>query len=169
MRLLAALIAVTAYAHTAAPAAHVVHRTALEQPIVVEINRIRRVHSLRPLDPSSELTTAARAHASALGVSGQFRHTWPDGTAFYLWMRRFYPYGDSVTWSVGENLLWSARAIDARQAVALWLESPPHRRILLGAIWRQVGVGAVEADSAPGAYAGQTVVIVSATFGARIP
>jgi uncharacterized protein YkwD len=68
---------------------------------------------------------------------------------------------------VGENLLWSSAELNAAAALDLWLNSREHRAILLKASWRDVGVGAVYARSAAGAYAGRDVTIVTADFGVR--
>jgi uncharacterized protein YkwD len=49
----------------------------------------------------------------------------------------------------------------------LWMNSPPHRANLLAPIWREIGLGAVHSDAAPGVYQGLAATIVTADFGAR--
>jgi uncharacterized protein YkwD len=49
----------------------------------------------------------------------------------------------------------------------MWLNSPSHRRTLLTAEWREIGLGAVHVASAPGAYGGREVTILTADFGVR--
>jgi uncharacterized protein YkwD len=49
----------------------------------------------------------------------------------------------------------------------MWLDSPPHRKILLTSAWREVGLGAVRALAAPGVYKGLDVTILTADFGVR--
>ena len=49
----------------------------------------------------------------------------------------------------------------------MWLASPPHRANLLDPHWREVGLSAVHATSAPGVYGGEAATIVTADFGVR--
>jgi uncharacterized protein YkwD len=80
---------------------------------------------------------------------------------------RFYPSGGSRYWSVGENLLWSSPDIDPSGAVEMWLNSPPHKKNMLTARWREVGLSAVHVVSAPGTFGSREVTIVTADFGVR--
>ena len=70
-------------------------------------------------------------------------------------------------WSVGENLLWSSPDVDAAGALDMWMNSPEHRKILLTARWREIGLAAVHVAAAPGTYGGREVTIVTADFGVR--
>jgi len=47
------------------------------------------------------------------------------------------------------------------------MASPPHRLNILTREYREVGVAAVHFDSAPGAFGGRPVTIVTADFGVR--
>jgi hypothetical protein len=49
----------------------------------------------------------------------------------------------------------------------MWLASPPHRRTLYSRLWRDVGLGAVAAESAPGVFGGEAMTVVTADFGVR--
>jgi uncharacterized protein YkwD len=49
----------------------------------------------------------------------------------------------------------------------MWMASPEHRAILLGADWREVGFAAVHELRARGAYHGRQVTILTADFGVR--
>ena len=69
--------------------------------------------------------------------------------------------------SVGENLLWSSPDVDPAQAVQLWMASPEHRQNILTARWREIGVGALHADSAPGTNGGRAVTVITTDFGVR--
>lgn len=141
---------------------------AIEKAIVAEINRVRQARGLRMLRISPELDRAGDAHSRSLAYAGEFTHDWPaDDADFGRWIGRFYPQRSFGTWRVGENLLWTSGRLTARSAVAAWLASPPHRRVMLAPGWREVGIGVVRAYSAPGAYRGYTVEIASAEFGLR--
>lgn len=139
----------------------------LERPILNQLNTVRRAHGLRPLRLSSALARAADDHVRALALAGQFRHEWSDGRAFKLWIRRYYPIGGARFWSVGENLIWSSGGLDAAQTANAWLASPGHRRVLLMASWRELGIGVVRAQGAGGQFGGADVYIAAADFGVR--
>ena len=98
---------------------------------------------------------------------GYFEHESADGTAFWRRIEAFYPQGNRSTWSVGENLLYAMPDIDAAAALQCWLDSPPHRANLLNPSWRELGVAALHAASAPGEYKGQEVTIMTTDFGIR--
>jgi uncharacterized protein YkwD len=73
-----------------------------------------------------------------------------------------------MRWSVGEALLSSQTSrIDAREVVAAWLDSPPHREIVLSPAWRDAGIGVLYATSAPREYRGAEAIVVTADFGLR--
>jgi uncharacterized protein YkwD len=170
--LLSALVVVLALA--LAPLAGGTTRTSaqrassLEQGILREVNRVRVSRGLRPLTVSPELQNAASFQTRALLAQGVFDHDTATSGAFSDRLRRFYPVRAARSWSVGENLLWSSAGIDASDAVKLWLESPPHRKILLDANWREFGIGAFTADGAPGVFASAgAVVVVTLDFGLR--
>jgi len=141
--------------------------TALERSVAAEINVVRRGHGRSRLALSALLQRAGEEHARNLAEAGSFTHSWSDGTPFGSWIRRFYPVAGARTWSVGENLAWSAPSVTAQQAVEMWLASPEHRRILLDKRWRQIGLGVIAADRAAGVYGGQDVVVLAAEFGVR--
>jgi uncharacterized protein YkwD len=52
-------------------------------------------------------------------------------------------------------------------AIKLWLGSPEHRKNMLTARWREIGVAAVHVAGAPGVYKGMDVTIVTTDFGVR--
>lgn len=140
----------------------------IERTVVAEINRVRQARGLGMLRISSELARAGDAHGRALAYAGQFSHDWPaDAAPFGRWIGRFYPRGSYRTWRAGENLLWTTGRFTAREAVAAWLASPPHRKVMLAPQWREVGVGIVRAYDAPGVYQRHTVAIGAAEFGLR--
>jgi uncharacterized protein YkwD len=141
--------------------------TALQRLVTAEINAVRRRHKLPRLAVSTQLARAGQEHARQLALAGSFSHDWSDGTPFATWIRRFYPVGSARRWRAGENLAWATPDVSAQQAVEMWLESPEHRRILLGTTWRQVGLGVIRADRAGGFYDGKDVVILAAEFGTR--
>jgi hypothetical protein len=49
----------------------------------------------------------------------------------------------------------------------MWMNSPPHRRVLLTPTWRDVGISALHVTAAPGDFGGDDVTLVTADFGIR--
>ena len=140
---------------------------ALEQDVLANVNLLRRQHGLGPLRLSSKLAAAARVHSGEMAQRGYFSHDSANGTSFDKRISRFYSLGGKRYWSVGENLLWSSPDVSASGALDMWLNSPEHKRILLTARWREIGLSAVHVHSAPGTYGGREVTIVTADFGVR--
>ena len=102
-----------------------------------------------------------------MAAHGFFAHDSLRGGRFWQRLRPHYPQRGQALWSVGENLLWATPQVNAAQAVTMWLASATHRRTLLRARWREVGLAAVHARSAPGFFGGREVTIVTADFGVR--
>ena len=139
----------------------------LETPILVALNEVRRAHGLRALKTSQPLRRAADFHADSMARSGYFAHNSADGTSFDKRIARFYPSAGFRLWTVGENLLWTAETPSAAESIRMWMASPSHRRNILDADWRTIGISAVRAAAAPGDFYGQDVTIVVTDFGAR--
>ncbi len=178
MRLIAwklvALAAVVACSALVVPGGAVAQRdtrgssvSALERGVLAEINATRRQHGLHALRFSVRLAAAANQHSGAMAQRGFFAHDSADGTPFWKRVRRYYTASSYRYWSVGENLLWASPEVDAASALNMWMHSPEHKKILLTGEWREVGISAVHTTSAPGAYGGREVTIVTADFGVR--
>jgi uncharacterized protein YkwD len=174
MRSLAAvtvvLTAVLVAAPTAAPgpSAKVERRTSLEGAVVRALNRSRVAQGLQPLRSSPSLRAAARGHSRAMLAYGFFGHDSEDGTAFSERIRRYYTNRGWRTWSVGEALLASqGMSIDANAIVDAWLASPPHKEIIMSPTFRDAGIGALYAPTAPREFGGAETVVVTADFGLR--
>jgi uncharacterized protein YkwD len=106
-----------------------------ERSVLAEMNRVRAEHGLAPLRFDSTLQRAARAHTRSMVARNLFSHG-----DFAERMRRFGVRGPAMA----ENLAWgSGAAASPRALVRMWLSSPPHRRNLLRAGFRRVGVGAM--------------------------
>jgi uncharacterized protein YkwD len=139
----------------------------LEMQVLAGINNLRRGHGLVPLRLSPALVVAASEHSLSMGEHGFFEHTSLDGSPFWKRVEVPYPKNGSRFWSVGENMAWASPGLRARQALGLWLASPPHRENLLSPVWREIGLGAVHAFAAQGVFDGRDVTILTADFGVR--
>jgi uncharacterized protein YkwD len=151
----------------AAPAAHVDADSGLAHGVLAATNAIRARHGLRPLRFSPSLSAAAREHSRDMARRGYFSHSSADGSAFWKRIQRHYGQRGYGWWTVGENLLWSSPDVDVATALKMWMNSPAHRANVLGSAWRQVGISAVRVPSAPGAFHGREVTIITVDFGAR--
>lgn len=149
--------AVTEPQHAAGPRS----TDTLERSLLERINAARRAGGLRILRSSSGLRRAAAAQARWLARSGSFTHSSADGVSPDRRIRRYYRGR-----LVGETLLWGSPSVGAAEALARWLASPSHRSVLLDGRFREIGVGAVSVQDAPGAYGGLDVTVVVADLGA---
>ena len=140
--------------------------SALDAGVVAELNGIRAAHGLAPLRINPKLAEAARRHSSEMLAKGYFAHESPDGSPFWQRVKQFYGAGPHGFWLVGENIVWSAPDLDAKETVDLWMGSPPHRKIILTAGWREVGIAAIHTGAANGFSTGP-LTIVTADFGVR--
>lgn len=165
-----ALVAVLAAAPTASPqsAARVERRTALEGAVVRALNQVRAEAGLKPVRMSPSLRSAARGHSESMLELGFFGHESADGTAFSERIRRHYTNRGWRMWSVGEALLANpGSTADPSAIVEAWLESSPHRAIILSPSWRDAGIGALYAPDAPREFGGSATTVVTADFGLR--
>jgi uncharacterized protein YkwD len=141
--------------------------TSLESGVLQQLNAIRVQHHLVPLKLSADLTRSAAAHTREMERDGYFAHDSADGTVFWKRIQHWYAESGYHYWSVGENLLWSAPDIAAPGALQLWMNSPEHRENILDPDWREIGISALHAASAPGTYKGLEVTVITTDFGAR--
>jgi uncharacterized protein YkwD len=139
----------------------------LDVAVLVRLNAVRAAHGLAPLKANASLSAAAREHSSEMLDDGYFAHESFDGSPFWKRLADYTQTVDGTGWSVGENLLWASPAVDAARAVELWMQSPEHRENILGPRWREVGIAAIHAESAPGAFGDRAVTVITADFGVR--
>jgi uncharacterized protein YkwD len=139
----------------------------LDLGVLVQLNEIRQQHGLVPLRLNPALSAAAAGHSSEMLADGYFAHDSESGAPFWKRMTAYVSSAPDGSWSVGENLLWSSPEVDAAKALQLWMASPEHRRNILSPQWREIGIAAIHADSAPGTYGGQPVTVITTDFGVR--
>jgi uncharacterized protein YkwD len=141
--------------------------SALESKLLADINSLRQAHGLRPFKVASTLSAAAREHSVEMVTRGYFGHDSADRTSCDRRIARYYPMGRHHRWLVGENLLEASPDIDAAGALDYWMRSPAHRANILDKTFREIGLAAVHADAAPGAFVGMPVTVITADFGMR--
>jgi uncharacterized protein YkwD len=115
--------------------------------VLCEIGAERSARDLPPLHVDDRLALAARRHAGDMVRNGFFSHFAPDGTTPASRVRATGYIDPRAPWAVGEVLAWGRRQYGSPDAiVAAWMGSPPHRRVLLGRRYRDIGVGAANGD-----------------------
>jgi uncharacterized protein YkwD len=162
-----ALFALAPVASSAPRGIPLERRSALERAVGRELNRVRVAHALKPLRFGDGLRLAAAQHSRSMLENGYFEHESADGTSFDTRIKRYYSDRGWQTWSVGETLLSSSAQISAREIVATWLDSRPHREVMLSPGFRDGGVGVFYASSASGDFGNQPALVVTADFGQR--
>ncbi len=124
------------------------------------LNVERASHGLPALHANARLTTAAARHSRAMVRSDVFDHNAPDSTPEQRVRRAGYHFT-----SLGETIAWGTGPYATPAGtVQRWMASPPHRRIILTASLRDVGVGVTFGAPVPGRSGGATV---TADFGTQ--
>ena len=105
------------------------------------VNAERSKRGLRPVTRDGDLNLAARKHARDMVRRGYFSHVSPGGSTLGDRLRAV-DYGNGAGWRAGEALGWGTGSLATPNSlVDEWLDSPPHRRILLDPGYRELGVG----------------------------
>ena len=122
-----------------------------------------RVHAgLPPLKPAPSLQRAGRAKLAADISCNEFSHT-PCGKPFsvvfapYLAGARGYQIGENIAWGTGDYG-------SARETMSEWLNSTGHRKNILTAAFRNLGVGYLPGQTFQGS---DGATLWSLEFGAR--
>ena len=111
--------------------------------LAARVNRERVTRGLAPLALNAKLTAAAQAHAEDVARNGrttsaQEGHIGSDGsTVFDRVVRAGY---GAYSWGrrLGENWAWYR---STAEAMAMWLDSAPHRANILHQLYREMGIG----------------------------
>jgi uncharacterized protein YkwD len=126
--LLAALLVICLAAPASASASSRHDQT--EAKIIRAMNKVRATHGLPKLRTNSGLARAADAHSKVM------RRTNSVGHGDYS--RRIRRY--VRTRRVGENIAWVS-GCNAQRIVQMWMNSAPHRQVMLSDSFRRIGVG----------------------------
>ena len=163
----AALVAAAAPAALSSARAGSSSLVSLDAGVLRGLNAIRAGHGLVPLRESRALEAAAAQHSREMAADGYFAHDSFDGSSFSSRIAHWYGSTGYSLWTVGENLLWSSPSVDPTEALRMWMSSPGHRRNILDARWREIGVSAVHAPAAAGTFRDLPVTIITTDFGFR--
>jgi uncharacterized protein YkwD len=136
---LGCLLAATFAVPAAASAGSSARLDQKERAIIRGINHQRANHGLAPVRASARLSRAADFHSWEMLDANYFAHASRDGGSFDERVRRFVNKR-----ALGETLAMLGGGCgrgSARRVVRMWMDSPPHRAILLSGSYRRVGVG----------------------------
>lgn len=117
-----------------APAGAAARPDGVERRVVQALNGVRGAHGLPRLRVARPIAGVAAAHSRTMARTGVFSHG--------DWLGRVARA--ARTPAVGEVLASFSQVPGSRQAVAAvrgWLDSPPHRVVILSPSYRRVGVG----------------------------
>jgi uncharacterized protein YkwD len=110
--------------------------------IVCLMNSRRAEHGKPSLSAASGLRKAAGRHSRRMARANCFSHQCPGEAhlAGRISKTSYLPCGCS--WGVGENIAWGKRKRGTpSMIVRSWMNSPPHRKVLLDGDFEHVGVG----------------------------
>jgi uncharacterized protein YkwD len=108
--------------------------------LLCAVNRVRARHGLPAFGSDRHLRRAARGQARDMVRRHYFAHQRPGGPSLNDRLRAAGWHGNNA----GEALAWGCGASSTAGAtVRAWLNSPPHRAILLSAAYSKAGIGLV--------------------------
>jgi hypothetical protein len=110
--------------------------------IKCEVNAIRRANGRRPLRTNHRLRAAARRHARDMVRRRYFAHVSPEGRNATDRVRAARYLRGARTWAVGEDIGWGTGSSGSPKAIVeAWMDSPPHRGVILNGSYREGGAG----------------------------
>jgi uncharacterized protein YkwD len=131
-----------------------------EKAMIRGINTQRAHYGLAPVSASGRLSRAADYHSREMLAGNYFAHTSRNGGPFDARIRR---YADPQ--ALGETLAMLGGACargSARRVVKMWMDSPPHRAILLSGRYRRIGLA-----KRTGTLGSMHACVVTADFASR--
>lgn len=112
-----------------------------EQAILDLTNEARAKEKLPPLKPNATLFEAARAHSANMAKLGELNHVLEGKNPQDRITEAGYRAGYS-----GENIAFTGgRRPSPKEAVKMWLNSPPHRANILSDKFDEIGIGIARA------------------------
>lgn len=136
-----------------------------EEEVFRQLNNIRRKNGLKEFSRGDTLNESARRHSSEMSCRGSLFHQDPDFAVRDLQERG--EAGARCAWAenVGMVPVGNVKGIGfvdspagaGKALVWLWMESPGHRRNIMNARLRNVGVGVVRDRS--GSYYGTAIFL----------
>jgi uncharacterized protein YkwD len=136
-------------------------RDAAAAAVACVLNLERAKRDLPRLREHPRLERPASRYARAMVRGQYFSHTSPAGETMVDRLRDSRYILANRPWAVGETLAWGTGGRSTPAAtVAAWMDSRPHRRVLLDPQYRELGIGVatgvpIEADAVGATYAAE--------------
>jgi uncharacterized protein YkwD len=137
-----------------------------EQTVWCLTNDQRVANGLSKLSLNSVLGGTARAHAQAAvnqqgWPDGANTHTSPEGTTPTQRIQAAHYCDNPTQWETAENTYWGwgTPLQTPRTAVNWWMGDPPHRATILSTTLKDIGVGVVLGNPAPGSHPDAAVFV----------
>jgi uncharacterized protein YkwD len=126
----------TATAASAAPADQV------QDAVRCLVNVTRASNGLHALHASAQLEAAATRHSADMVRRRYFEHVSPGGATVADRVKRTGYLSGTRDWAVGEDIGWGTEELATPAAIVrAWMNSPPHRAVILSRRFREAGVG----------------------------
>jgi uncharacterized protein YkwD len=136
-------------------------RPAYEHAVACVIDELRARHGLAPLRWSARLATAAGRHSADMVARRYFKHFSAPGVGPAARARRVGYTSATAPTTVGEAAAWAAWGdASVREVVQAWMDSPPHKEVLLLRAARDVGIGSATGLPLRGGGSGVTVTLL---------
>jgi uncharacterized protein YkwD len=130
-----------------------------------QINRVRRARGLPRLDGDDGLKQAAKRHTGRMLKRNCFSHQCPGERDLVGRINATSYLPCRCAWTVAENIAWGRRSHSTPKSIVdAWMNSPPHRQVILTARLRDVDIGVEEGK--PGDR-GARAATYTADFGAK--
>jgi uncharacterized protein YkwD len=115
------------------------------------VNATREQHGLPTLRSSAQLNRAADLFSADMVARRYFAHVTPEGSSVIDRVRASGYLGGSDDWALGEDIGWGTGSASTPASIfQAFMNSPPHRRVILSRDFHEIGVGV-----APGVPVGQ--------------
>jgi uncharacterized protein YkwD len=124
------------------------------------VNAERQRHGLPTLHSSSRLNAAADRHSADMVTRGYFAHVTPEGRSVTDRVRATGYLGGSGDWKLGEDIGWGTGSASTPDSIfQAFMNSPPHRRVILSPEFHEIGVGVAPGVPVAGQGSGATFVL----------
>ena len=124
------------------------------------VNVTREQHGLPTLRSSAQLNAAADQFSADMVARGYFGHVTPDGRSVTDRVRATGYFGGSNDWALGEDIGWGTGPASTPASIfRAFMNSPPHRRVILSGEFHEIGVGVAPGVPVAGQSGGATFVL----------
>jgi len=132
----------------------------MQSALLCLVNRERAAAGAPALATSRRLRRAAQGHSDDMVARRYFLHTAPGGPGLVRRVRRTGYLRGAPNWALGEDLGWAeGPAATAAALMNAWMNSPPHKAVMLDPAYRQLGIGIALGTPDPARPDGATVTL----------